>query len=1307
MPASTQEIRFHINGKEHVVPKFSPPTTLNDYLRQTAGLKGTKVMCREAGCGTCAVTVSHVSPDSDTVDTYSVQSCLTPLYTVDGWQITTVEGIGSQRDGFHPIQDRLAKFSGTQCGYCTPGMVMNMYGLLHQQPNITAQEIEDNFDGNMCRCTGYRPILDAMKSFAHGSGIPGAKAIDIEDLNKKLCPRTGEVCKGEQEGRGGTKSLEVEVNGTRWYRPTSLEELGTILRAQKDKKVKLIFGNTAAGRPTSLEELGTILRAQKDKKVKLIFGNTAAGIFKNEGHFDVYVDLHRVKYIFSYQVNGDSVRLGAATSLTSMMNKLKANQNKPGFRYFSAIVRHLKVIANVMVRNSGCIAGNLMIKHAHPDFPSDVFTFLEAAGAKVEIYDSVTSKFSSCPLVEFLREVNMAGSVLTAVTLPKLEDNVVFQSFKITPRWQNAHAYVNAAFKIAAENRTIKGRPSLVYGGINAETVHATNTENFLENRTLSAAVVKEALDILREELQPEYDQTLASPKYRRELSGSLLYKVLLGIYKPDDPRLRSGPDHLHRPISSGLQTYQEIKTEFPLKEAMPKVTAPLQASGEAQFVNDIPTFQQELFGAYVLSDQASAMLDATDASEALKIPGVVAFLTAKDIPEGGTNNYLTSFGMHQFQQHQEIFASKEISFAGQPVGMIVAETQSLANAAAQKVKMTYSDIQTPILSVEESIAAGREYPFPQSEKIVGEPDEAWKSVEHTIEGECRMGSQYHYYLETQVSLAVPSEDGIDVYTACQFPSMNHIIAAEVIGKPLNFINMTVPRVGGAFGGKLMDACSVTGAATLAAYVLGRPVRVSLDMSTNVRMCGKRAANLARYKAGFSASGDLQVVDLDFYLDCGYTPNSAPELIHIVAYIDMAYYIPHWKIRSHPMFSNKQTCSPVRAPGSVPAAFVIESIMEHVAKVLNKHPVMVKELNLYEQHQTDLHGHAMTHCTIREVWRRLKDTAEVEGRIRQVDAFNQENLWKKRGITMTSVKYGVAYFGNGFTANVSIFAQDGSILVSQGGVEMGQGLYTKLAQGVAHSLGVPIDKVKVRPTQNIISPNNWGSGGSVSSELATQSAIGACNILKERIQPIREKFPDLDWKDLCGKCITSNVDLSAKYTNTENIGDPLFNYFIYCAAVIETEVDILTGESQIRRVDMMCDFGESLNPTVDIGQVEGAFVMGLGCYLSEDILFDGTTGRILNDGTWEYKPPTTKDIPIDWRIHLLPDTPNPVGIRSSKATGEPPICLSVGALLANKLAINSARKDLFDADDYIPSVAPFTVERAQQSVGLTTENFIV
>ncbi|GFR62932.1 xanthine dehydrogenase/oxidase [Elysia marginata] len=805
---------------------------------------------------------------------------------------------------------------------------------------------------------------------------------------------------------------------------------------------------------------------------------------------------------------------------------------------------------------------------------------------------------------------------------------------------------------------------------------------------------------MIKDELVPSENPLESSPKYRKDLAGGLLYKVLLSLYKSTSSKSRSCLVDLHRPLSSGLQTYQEKPSEFPMKKAMPKLEGPVQASGEAVFVNDLPRFQRELYAVFTLADVASATIKSIDASEALKLPGVTHFLTADDII--GENNYMFAGHMFDIPQH-EVFASREVFYNGQPLGLILAETQAAALEGAKHVKVTYSEIRRPIISLEESLEKEMEFKHVRKTVVVGTPTEAWNIVDQMVEGTVRMGSQYHFYMETQVSLAVPSEDGIDLYSSTQFSDICHHAAAQVIGKPLNFINLTVPRLGGAFGGKTFDPALLSAAATLAAYVSDRPVRLNLDLASNMRIFGKRPAFIAKYKAGFNNDGHVQVVDIDYAIDAGFNEHGHIYVSDCATYLDMSYYVPNWNWvgRTMKMKTNKKTVQPTRAPGAVPAALIIETIMEHVAKTLNKHPIQVKELNLYQNGHRDIYGHVLQNCNLMEVWRRLKDVAEVDTRLNQVDVFNQDNTWRKRAITLTPCKHGILYLGPGFGATVSIFCRDGSVVITQGGVEMGQGLYTKVAQGVAHVLGVPLENIRVRPLQSISSPNSTLTAASITSESAMQAAIDAAQTLKERMRPIREKFPDLDWSELCLKCDASGVDLSVRCFNKHKLDDhPTFNYNTYCTAATETEVDVLTGQSQIRRVDIVADYGESLNPVIDIGQTEGAYIMGLGGYMLEETKFDMETGRILSDGTWNYKPPTTKDIPIDWRIHLLPDTPNPSGVRSAKACGEPGISLSTGALLANKQAVEYARHELLGVSDFIPVDAPFTPEKTQQGVGL-------
>ncbi|XP_046579119.1 xanthine dehydrogenase/oxidase-like [Haliotis rubra] len=336
-----------------------------------------------------------------------------------------------------------------------------------------------------------------------------------------------------------------------------------------------------------------------------------------------------------------------------------------------------------------------------------------------------------------------------------------------------------------------------------------------------------------------------------------------------------------------------------------------------------------------------------------------------------------------------------------------------------------------------------------------------------------------------------------------------------------------------------------------------------------------------------------------------------------------------------------------------------------------------------------------------KLWQQLRQASEFDKRRGEVDTFNKGNLWKKRGITMTPAKYGFFYMGAGVSVDVAIYSRDGTVTVSQGGVEMGQGLYTKVLQAVASTLGIPLNMVRMRHVNSHLAANNTVTGGSVSSEHAVQSAITCCETLNERLQPFRTKHPDYDWKNIIGVASLANVDLTAKhkFVPKKHDGPGMFHYFSYSAAVTEVELDVLTGQSQIRRVDILFDCGESLNPTIDIGQIEGAYLMGVGGFMFEEVKHDSKTGGVLNDGTWEYKPPLAKDVPIDWRIKLLADARNPLGIRGSKASGEPPIVLSSGVFYSLKQAMEAAHLDNTGSSEFQPSVAPLTVERLRLGCG--------
>ncbi|XP_059174525.1 xanthine dehydrogenase/oxidase-like [Physella acuta] len=329
-------------------------------------------------------------------------------------------------------------------------------------------------------------------------------------------------------------------------------------------------------------------------------------------------------------------------------------------------------------------------------------------------------------------------------------------------------------------------------------------------------------------------------------------------------------------------------------------------------------------------------------------------------------------------------------------------------------------------------------------------------------------------------------------------------------------------------------------------------------MSTNIKFNSKRFPIYVKYKAGCGRDGKLQAIVVDIFVDAGVRPT--PMVFDLVPLLDAGYFCPNWQVRLQQMRTNKAVGAATRGPGAVPAALIMETVLEHLAKELNWHPVLFKEVNIYQQGQ--------------------------------------------------------------------------------------------VAQAVAHTLRISLDFIKVRPNQNNVTANAWMSGYSTTSERCVGAAIEACHIINERLAPLREKLPDASWTSLVSAAYLARVELQATNTHFHH-GDPTV-YFTYMTGAVETEVDVLTGEYLVKRVDIMADIGDSMNPTIDIGQIEGAFVMGLGAYLLENVLYDSKTGTVINDSTWEYKPPTTKDIPIDWRIHLLPDAPNAVGIVSSKAVGEPP-----------------------------------------------------
>ncbi|XP_069792527.1 xanthine dehydrogenase/oxidase-like isoform X2 [Narcine bancroftii] len=1274
---------LRVNGAFHDVKDEDPLMNLSEYLRNILQHFGTKVMCHEGGCGCCVVVVEYddpMKPEKRVIK--SINSCLFPigsLLSLKNHHVITIEALGSKNKSLHPIQQRLADYNGSQCGYCSPGFVMQMYGLLKNNATPTNQEVEDSFDGNVCRCTGYRPILDAMKSFVNDSAKnQRGFFIDIEDL--KTCPKTNQLCKQSHLNRIGpctgqaksTDNLLFSTNTIKWYQPTKLTELYMLLQEHSDKAIKIINGNTAKG------------------------------VYKNDGPYQVFLDVKGIPDLYTVSMEPSCLKVYSNVSLNSLIGYLKQYSDQSPT--YNVIASHLLKIANGPVRNTGGWAGNLMMKWMHHEFVSDVFVVLEAAGAKVTV--SYIDAVNVYTLMDFL-DVNMQGKFLLFVEIPKLAEGELMNTYKIMPRNQNAHAYVSAGFRVntrVSNKKQLVKTISMVYTGIAKNFVHATATEKYLQGKDLTSNdTLQGALTVLDKEIIPDdSDPLLASAAYRKILAQALFYKFYLFLLSDDKitPCNRSAQYSLERPVSTGKQTYTSRPGEYPLTKPMPKLSARLQTSGEAQFINDIPPLADELYATFVLSTEGNATLGNIDSTAAMAMPGAVAVLTAEDIP--GSNTF-----MPPPYVVEEIFSSGPLLFAGQPIALCVADSQQHALQMVDAVKVTYQDQKPPIVTLDEAIEKKSFHPSPGPGLLVGDPANAISVSPCKVEGEIRAGEQYHFYMETLICRCVPTEDGLDIQASSQWLSLVQQVVADAIGTQVKNINVTTKRLGGAYGGKATRTNLVACSGAVAATVLRRPVRCMMDLSTNMKAVGKRHSYVVRYKVGFNEDGTLNGIIITYYCDTGSSPNDN-EVGENLVFSDNAYRCKNWQLIPVALKTNRTSHTWCRAPGSKPNIFVIETILEHVAKFLSMDPIGVKQKNLYARGDSTPMGFVLPYCSIQDLYSYQLTKVDVAKRMQAIQKFNADNLWKKKGLAAVPLKYSLYWSWGCFLCTVSIFASDGSVIVSHGGIESGQGLNTKVAQVCAYMLGISVDYVSIKPTTTNSSPNSGATGGSIASELNCMGVQHCCEILRERMKPVKDKLPPgTSWKNLVAACYQAKVNLTVQdwvWPDSQPEDAPQYNS--YGVTVAEAEVDILTGENQINQVDILFDCGESMNPDVDVGQVEGAFIMGMGYWLMEKMIYDPKSGAVLNATTWDYKPPFSKSIPVNFNIELLKNAPNPMGVLRSKASGEPPQCMSCATLFAVKRAIEAAREDA-GQNAYFPLNGPATVEVIQTSCLVDYKKFSI
>lgn len=753
--------------------------------------------------------------------------------------------------------------------------------------------------------------------------------------------------------------------------------------------------------------------------------------------------------------------------------------------------------------------------------------------------------------------------------------------------------------------------------------------------------------------------------------------------------------------------------------------SAKQHVTGKAVYTDDqrLPSDMLHLWP--VLSTQARAKIS-YDLTAATQVEGVVTIITADDVT--GENETGAIF-------HDEILLPQdEVSYCGQAIVWVAGETEDAARRGAEKVVVNYETLPS-ILTIKEAIAADS---YIMEPIIMGRGDPLChlNESDYRLEGELEMGGQDHFYLETQVTWTIPDGEGnYQVYCSTQHPSETQLVMGRVLGIPRNRVVVTCLRMGGGFGGKESQANIGAAITTLAAQKTGRSARVRLKRSQDMQMTGKRHGFLGKYKVGFGTDGKITALDVDLYANGGWSMDlSLPVLQRALFHIDNSYYIPNLAIRGHIVRTHTVSNTAFRGFGGPQGILVIEEIMDCIARQLDLPPDIVRERNFYHgrgETNTTHYGQEILDNRTFKVWDQVKIDADFKKRTEEIKVFNRSNAFKKRGIAITPVKFGISFTKTEYNqagAFLLIYL-DGSIQLNHGGTEMGQGLHTKMIQVAAKSLGVDYDRFRMMPTSTDKVPNTSATAASTGSDLNGQAVKNACEVIKERLAPVAAKLLNLyapeelifedDWIYCAGhpwdrisfdeviqQAYIDRISLSATgYYRTPNVyydtqtgkGRP-FYYFCYGASVSEVEIDGFTGTFKLRAIDIVQDAGESLNPIVDKGQIEGGFVQGMGWLTMEELVWDAQ-GRLRTDAPSTYKIPTISEIPEHFEVHLLERAAQNGVIFGSKAVGEPPFVLAISVREALRDAIAS-----FGNTQSVPLASPATPEAILKAIDWVKEN---
>ncbi|MBE8726603.1 molybdopterin cofactor-binding domain-containing protein [Flavobacterium hungaricum] len=1348
--------------------------------------------------------------------------------------------------GINPVAYQLALNNGSQCGYCSVGFVMNMSEFIHNNPAATKKEIEQAFDGNLCRCTGYRSILTGMKTFASDW--------DAADEKKRMPCKLDPVSKAQLPGKleipfpPAAQNPASGVSTSRWTTPTSLSELAKTIK--------------------------------NNKNVRLVHANTSYGIYKNEYLEDTfYIDIRFIPELNTKnEVTDDHLEIAASTTYTSLIELLsegieKAKHaagkiSKSDSTTLEALDYMARRTAGRIVRNAATIGGNTMLVLKHipkgtgEPFPSDLFTALYAVGTKINYFSLEKNG-------EFKAYTKSAKELVDAVVKdPELADTIVLSSYeislkdsnaivfaqKVALREVNAHSIVNTTTNFNIDDNCIIKSAVITFGGIAPFPWRAAETEKAMKNKELtlkdvnelSKILAKEVLEELihQEERMEEVPNEGFTLEYRTQLAVSFFYKSVvnaLSIKGIDIPaNLKSAAENKwgNWPVSDGVQNYKTQDYKAPVAQPYIKVTAMYQTSGQTHYTHELPVPPLTLNGAFVQSQKAlmnysfglkNEKIELSELKAHLKdkYPAFADIITHENIKNGGRNYQ----GMGN---DQPLFAEQLVSYVGQSIAMILASSEQDAVKIASYVSTECvfyekpgapwtGEWDEPIIDLIEAIKKGSIFPdapvsasfnshiwkitrpgsqfdwvknhqpiAPKTlirEKQIDTRTENVDNIPCTVVTSSQLcGGQAHFYMEPQACIATPVDEGrIKVQPSVQSPGGMHDTVASALGLYHHQVEVNVPPVGGGFGGKTEQTRFVAGPTAVAAKATKTPVRLAIPRDEDTAMIGKRHAYYGEYEIAVDTGeykpenkGIIHGFQLKMwgdggaFYDCSFIVSNCVQLR-----TDNAYKIKNFESQIDVCRTNTAPSTAMRAFGDVQGKNIVENAIDDAAISIGMRPEDLREKNLYDRGDVTPFGQALTYCYMKQVWSYAKDVSNFDTKYDDVQKFNRENKWVKRGISMLPVKYGSGYNLLALEQSAAIVAinpSDGTVVIHQGGVEIGQGLVTQAQQVAAYVLGIPMEMIFIDNVNTSITPNPTSTGGSTGTPYSCEAVKQTCEEMRARLmefgyQMLKENGEDwckqknidfwnygagenkgwaqkinpnlgnkpMIWQNLITLAASQRVNLIASFNakiqggevqipamtfktekdqpnipGVERVKDAKlgggvdsFVGFTYSVACSVTEVDILTGEVKIISSDIIYDMGWSMNPAIDIGQIEGAFVQGIGYLMTEKLVAEtkGTNiGRLNSTNTWRYKIPAVTTIPLEMNTFLFPRDEQSVSsipadpnqIFSAKEVGEPPLVLANSVFFAIKDAIRESRKerklpDLFQFD------APATVQEVRRA----------